>query len=254
MADIVFLGTGGGRFVTISQTRATGGIYIEEKGVAVHIDPGPGALVHMCGQGIDPRQLDGVFVSHCHPDHYNDAEILVEAMTHGGTRKRGVLAGSVSVLMGVGEFSPAVSPYHQKKPGRVEVMNPGDSVEIGHLRVVATPAVHSDPTAIGFVIETRGGRISYSGDTVLREEVVKAHRGSDLLILNVTRPLGMEIPHHMSTGDALEFVKTVEPEMAVLTHFGGKFTEHLAEKEALFVERHSGVNTIAARDFMRISL
>ncbi|MDG6221546.1 MAG: MBL fold metallo-hydrolase, partial [Candidatus Thermoplasmatota archaeon] len=114
MTRITFLGTGGGRFSTITQRRATGGILVED-GNRLHIDPGPGALVHLVAKGFDPQKLDGVLVSHCHPDHYNDAEILVEAMTSGGNKKRGLLLGSVSVMEGIDGFSAAVSPYHQEK-------------------------------------------------------------------------------------------------------------------------------------------
>ena len=42
MVRITFLGTGGGRFATIYQARATGGFYIED-GRNLHVDPGPGA-------------------------------------------------------------------------------------------------------------------------------------------------------------------------------------------------------------------
>ena len=85
---ITFLGTGGGRFSAISQRRMTGGFRIDNlNGKNYHVDPGPGALVRTYQFGFDPRNLDGVFVSHAHTDHYNDAEILIEAMTKDGGRE-----------------------------------------------------------------------------------------------------------------------------------------------------------------------
>lgn len=42
-----------------------------------------GALIRTYQFGFDPRNLSGIFVSHAHTDHYNDAEILIEAMTKG---------------------------------------------------------------------------------------------------------------------------------------------------------------------------
>ena len=89
---ITFLGTGGGRFSAISQRRMTGGFRIDNlNGKNYHVDPGPGALVRTYQFGFDPRNLDGVFVSHAHTDHYNDAEILIEAMTRGMTKEYGVV-------------------------------------------------------------------------------------------------------------------------------------------------------------------
>ncbi|MCJ7731677.1 MBL fold metallo-hydrolase, partial [Candidatus Bathyarchaeota archaeon] len=93
-----FLGTGGGRFVMTSQMRRTAGIRLSEGKTQVHIDPGPGALVFSNWAGLSPEKLDGLIVTHCHPDHYTDAEVFIEAMTRGTMAKRGVLAASKSVL------------------------------------------------------------------------------------------------------------------------------------------------------------
>ncbi|RLF48539.1 MAG: MBL fold metallo-hydrolase, partial [Thermoplasmata archaeon] len=97
MAEIRFLGTGGGRFATILQARATGGIYIEDGRTKLHIDPGPGALVQMKKYGINPMKIDALLISHCHPDHYVDAPVIIEAMSKGGKKKRGALLGSKSI-------------------------------------------------------------------------------------------------------------------------------------------------------------
>ena len=68
---LVFIGTGGGRFATIYQTRSTGGFILDD-GVRMHIDPGPGALTNMSKAGIDPALTESILISHCHPDHYSD--------------------------------------------------------------------------------------------------------------------------------------------------------------------------------------
>ena len=79
---LTFLGSGGGRFSAISQRRMTGEFRIDNlAGKNYHVDPGPGALIRTYQFGLDPRNINGVFVSHAHTDHYNDAEILIEAMT-----------------------------------------------------------------------------------------------------------------------------------------------------------------------------
>ncbi|MEM2942362.1 MAG: MBL fold metallo-hydrolase, partial [Candidatus Bathyarchaeia archaeon] len=82
--QLIFLGTGGGRFSMITQTRQTGGIRI--LGARnIQIDPGPGSIAYSNRLGLDPRKVDSLLISHCHPDHDNDAEVYVEAMTEGGT-------------------------------------------------------------------------------------------------------------------------------------------------------------------------
>ena len=253
MARITFLGTGGGRFATIYQTRATGGIYLEDQR-NLHIDPGPGALVRMRSVGIDPLATDAILISHCHPDHYVDAEILIEAMTEGGTRKQGVLLASTSDIEGYGDFGPAISKYHLSKPRIVKVMQPFNKISLKPLEISATPSAHSDTSSIGFRIQTTAGVVSYVSDTQLVEQVIKAHRNSRILIACVTRPLGQRIPHHLSTEDAGYLIEKIRPELAIITHFGMRVIQENPETQAKWIEDRCGVKTIAARDFMTLEL
>ncbi|MGQ9587563.1 MAG: MBL fold metallo-hydrolase [Thermoplasmata archaeon] len=253
MALITFLGTGGGRFATIYQARATGGIYLEDQR-NLHIDPGPGALVQMRSVGLDPLNTHAILISHCHPDHYLDAEILIEAMTEGGTRKQGVLLASTSVIEGNGDFGPAISKYHLSKPKVVKVMQPFSKVSLKPLEIAATPAAHSDTSSVGFRIQTSGGMVSYVSDTQLVEQVIRAHRHCRVLIACVTRPLGQRIPHHLSTEDAGYLIEKVKPELAVITHFGMRVIQENPETQAKWIEERSDVKTIAARDFMTLDL
>ena len=251
MAKITFLGTGGGRFATIYQKRATGGIYIAEKSMLMHVDPGPGSLVRMHEFGIDPMMTDVLFISHAHPDHYTDAEILIEAMTGGGRKKRGIVIGSESIINGIEDFR-AISPYHKKLPEKMVAMKPGDKIMLKEFyELQATPTIHSDPTTIGFKLRLNNGILSYTSDTQYFDELAKAHEGARIMILCSTRPLNMRIPFHLSTEDVAELISKIQPELAVLTHMGMKFIE-VASEQANWVTETTGINTIAAMDGMRI--
>ena len=253
MVRITFLGTGGGRFATIYQARATGGFYIED-GRNLHVDPGPGALVQMRSVGLDPMATNAILISHCHPDHYLDAEILIEAMTEGGTRRQGVLAGSRSVIEGDGEFGPAISKYHLSKPKTVKVMTPSAKVSVKPIEVTATTSAHSDTSSVGYRLTSSAGVISYVSDTQLVEPVIKAHRRCRLLIACVTRPLGQRIPHHLSTEDAGYLIEKAKPELAVITHFGMRVVQENPETQAKWIQEKTGVRTVAARDFMMLDM
>jgi ribonuclease BN (tRNA processing enzyme) len=58
----------------------------------------------------------------------------------------------------------------------------------------------------------------------------------------------------MSTEDAAAMAKEIRPELAVLTHFGSKLINDGVQRQADFVEEESGVRTIAAEDFMRLTM
>ena len=79
--EIVFLGTGGGRFVLVKQLRWTGGFRINSPSANIHVDPGPGALTHSHSLKQDPLKLDAIIVTHYHIDHCSDAAVLIEGMT-----------------------------------------------------------------------------------------------------------------------------------------------------------------------------
>ena len=90
---IKFLGTSGARFVMIKQLRSSGGLWVNYKGTNLLIDPGPGSIVRCANSRpkLDPTGLDGIILTHRHLDHSGDLNVMIEAMTEGGFKKRGVV-------------------------------------------------------------------------------------------------------------------------------------------------------------------
>jgi len=252
--DIIFLGTGGGRFATITQKRRTAGIRIINGSLNLHLDPGPGALVYSISEGLDPQKLNAVFVSHCHPDHYTDAEILIEAMTRGMTRKHGVLAAAKSVLSGSDVCEPSISKYHQQMLEQKIEAVPKIRFKVGTVNVSVTEARHTDPDAVGFRFETSEfGDFAYTSDTEYFEGIGKYYEGVRLLMLCVMRPAGKPWKGHMTTNDALKIVEDARPEQVVLTHLGMQMIFQGPSKEAKLIEDKTGVPTVAAVDGMRVN-
>jgi len=253
--ELIFLGTGGGRFTTITQKRRTAGIRILHNKANVHLDPGPGALIYSLKAGLNPQKLNGILISHSHPDHYNDAEILIEAMTHGMTKKKGTLAAAHSVLHGNKHVEPSISKYHQHMPEQVIETEPDTSFNIENLHITATQAKHTDPDAVGFRIETPTlGDIAYTSDTEYFQDIAKAYTGARVLILCVLRPTGSPWKGHMTTDDATRIIEETKPEMAVITHFGIQMIMKNPTNEARLVQETTGTPTAAASDGMRISI
>ncbi|HVP26886.1 MAG TPA: MBL fold metallo-hydrolase [Candidatus Bathyarchaeia archaeon] len=252
--EIIFLGTGGGRFATITQKRRTAGIRVLSESLNLHLDPGPGALVHSIEEGLDPQKVNAILVSHSHPDHYTDAEVFIEAMTRGMTRKQGVLVAAKSVLKGNSVCEPSISKYHQQMPLQTFEAVPNTKIEVGNVNISVTEAKHTDPDAVGFRFETKGfGSFAYTSDTEYFEGISKPYRGVRLLILCVMRPAGKPWKGHMTTNDAIRIIEETAPERAVLTHLGMQMIFQGPAKEAKLIEEKTGVATVAAVDGLRIS-
>lgn len=238
----------------ITQKRRTGGIRILSEEANVHLDPGPGALVYSIQEGLNPQKLNGVLVSHCHPDHYTDAEVLVEAMTRGMTRKRGLLAASRSVLVGNEVCQRTISPYHQDMPEKTLNLEKGVRFRIKDLKVSVTEARHTDPDTVGFRFETAEfGDFAYTSDTEYFQGIGEHYVGVRLLLLCVMRPSSKPWKGHMTTKDAVRIVKEAMPEQAIITHFGMRMIFEGPTKEAKIIEKETGVPTVAAVDRMRVS-
>lgn len=236
----------------ITQRRRTAGIRIIGEDLNLHLDPGPGALVHSIEEGLDPQRVRALLVSHCHPDHYADAEVFVEAMTGGMTRKQGLLAAPKSVLEGSDVCETSISKYHQQMVAQKIEAEPRVEFKVGDVKVLTTEARHTDPDAVGFRFQTDFGDFAYTSDTEYFENIAEYYRDLRVLALCVMRPSGKPWKGHMSTDDAIKILDETKPEHAVLTHLGMRMLIQGPEKEAKLVQDKTGVPTVAASDGMVI--
>jgi phosphoribosyl 1,2-cyclic phosphodiesterase len=253
--ELIFLGTGGGRFATITQKRRTGGIRLISKINNIHIDPGPGALIYSLEAGLKPQKIDAILVSHRHPDHYSNTEILVESMTRGMLKKRGIVAATPNILVGNQKIGPAISTYHQSMIKQIIKLKPGVKFKIGNIKVVSTKTKHTDPETVGFRFNIPDiGDIGYTADTEYFEGIEEEYKGVRILIFAVMRPLGSPWKGHMTPKEAAKIVGLVKPEMAIATHFGMKMLFSGPNYEVKMIENTTGVPTIAAFDGMKLNL
>jgi len=255
MADkLIFLGTGGGRVVVANQMVATGGFVIQAEGYQIWVDPGPGALYRARQFGIKPQRTDIIFVSHHHLDHSNDLNVLIDAMTIGGVRQKGVLITTKGVVSGFGDESPVLLNFSRKNLKEIFSISAGDKVKIGNLTFIATPTAHDVEYNIGLRLETPRFTLGYTSDTALIPELKDAFSKCNVLIMNVLRPSGEKWKTHFCVDDATELIKETKPELAIITHFGAKLLRKKPIYEARDIQQKTGVRTIAAHDGLRIDM
>ena len=238
-----------------TQRRRTAGIRIVKGLTQIHIDPGPGALVFSNWAGLSPQKLNALIVTHCHPDHYSDAEVFVEAMTSGTTKRQGVLAAPRSVLSGNDDCGPSISSYHQSLVDEIVTIQPGSHFNLGAIKFDAVEARHSDPDTVGLRFETPNlGSVGYTSDTGYFPEMGRLFSGIRLLAICTMRPRGAPLQLHLSTDEALEIIERARPRCVILTHFGMRMLRADPDEEAKFLETNTGVPTIAAKDGIKITL
>ena len=256
MVEIIFLGTGGGRFNLVKQIRKTAGFRINGQ-LLIHVDPGPGALFACRDYGQHPEKTDVIVVTHNHIDHVNDASLLIEAMADGwNVKKKGVLIGSKSVIVGDENGDKGVSSYHLAKMERDVVAEPGKriAVEVAgkSATLLPTRVKHNDETGFGFVLEMDGAKIGYTSDTEYFKGISEQYAGCDVLIANCLKPNEDGIPGHLYSSTTAKLAAEAKPKLLVLAHLGMKMIKAGPEKEAAKIEKMSGVRTVAAVDGMKI--
>jgi phosphoribosyl 1,2-cyclic phosphodiesterase len=251
--QVVFVGTGGGRMTTAFQARATGGLWVCLDGVWVSIDPGPGALAHARSRalGLDPGVLDAVVLTHKHLDHSGDINAMIEAMTQGGTKKRGLVLAPRDAY----EDDPVILRYVRTYPAATGVLAPGGRYPIGGDGgpVLETPLQLKHPVET-YGLRLVGGRFSVGlvACTGYLPEIETA-LAADLLILNVVyREPRDEI--HLALPDARRLIAAMRPRLAVITHFGLTMLRARPWELADALARETGVRVLAARDRWRLDL
>ena len=248
------LGTGGGRHVMISQRRRTAGLRLVQGDTHVHIDPGPGGLVFSNWANLSTQKLSCLIITHCHPDHYSDAEVFIEAMTRGTTAKQGILAGTKSVIRGANGIGPCISNYHKNLVRELIELREGIKFDVGDMRITATKAEHSDPFSVGLRIETPFGDVGYTSDTGYFPGLSDSYRNLELLLLCTMWPRGNRLNIHLNTDDALKLIMESQPKVCLMTHFGMRMLNADPEKEAEFLASETGIPVYAAADGLQISL
>jgi phosphoribosyl 1,2-cyclic phosphodiesterase len=195
-----------------------------------------------------------LIVTHAHPDHATDANVMIEAMTKGMTHQKGYLLASKSAFEGTEGIENIITKYHKKMPKETHEMAPGDKVTLEGVEIEATKTRHRDPTTFGVKIKYSDKIIAYTSDTEYFDELGEIYKGTDILIINLMRPNADRIPHHLCTDDVIKFLKVAKPKLAIIQHFGLKMINANPMQEAQRISKESGVRTIAVKDGDKVSL
>lgn len=250
-----FLGTAGARFVMARQLRASGGIYLELLGQKIAFDPGPGALVRMTRSRppIDPTGLQAVILSHMHIDHSNDVNVLLDAMTAGGLKKRGVLMAPEECLKGPGTV---VLRYLKNYLERIEVLGPEKSYRLGSLTIRTTCRHEHEAETYGLKFYLPGLALGFMVDTGYFPGLLPSYRDTDILVMSVLRARAAEDDRikHLTVDEATQIIKELKPRRVYLTHYGMSMLQADPRKVAEKMTAETGVEVLAAYDGLTVNL
>ncbi len=195
------------------------------------IDAGEGAIQNIGQIGLPYPQIEKVFLTHFHSDHFAGVGQVVNASWIHGRKHVLKIYGPFGVTKIInaintayefdaiyraatvkGIWDPALAmgvPVEVASSDAPVVVYQGKELKVSAFRVDHTPVV----PALGYIIEWRGQKIVFSGDTRIFPGLEKNAQGADILINEAfSHPLAEEVAERArAAGDtaSLEFVKDI---------------------------------------------
>ncbi len=197
-------------------------VLVENNGTAILVDTAPDMREQMLVNNI--TRIDGLLLSHSHADHLHgldDIRGLNKAMnlpidlytsqtTLKDVEKR---FGYTLEALHVDEANPIV---HYYKPVLIpHVISGGETVSIKSIDVEIMDQDHGYSRSLGF----RFGPIAYTTDLkYLSEEAMDILDGVHTWIIGA--PVSFVHPTHIHVDGALEWIKSIKPQRAIISHLG----------------------------------
>lgn len=218
---------------------ASSGYLLEADGTRLLIDCGSGVLARL--QTILPLfELDGVVLSHYHPDHDADLGCL-----HHAALIDSQLGKRTAPLAAWGPGEEKRLQYGAFCQGNSYL--PGLSFTLGAFTVAASLNPHDIPS-YALKITAGGKALVFSGDTGYDEGLASFAQGADCFLCESSFYAAQDAPakgHHLTSAQAGELAQRAGVKLLVLTHF-----PHFGEIKQLRDEagqRYAGKLLLAAR-------
>lgn len=203
--------------------RFPAGYLLEGGGSTLLVDCGPGVLRRLAQAGCGIDALDGVFLTHFHPDHCADVAALLFALRNRAYRHRKPL--QISGARGLHEwFAALVSAWpwldvrHAEYPLELRELDPGDQ-RLGALQIGAFPVQHTAQSLAYRVQLSGAGTITLSGDADEGLGLVDAAREVELFVCDSAFPDALYEPGHLTPGRAGRIAQAAHARRLLLTHF-----------------------------------
>ncbi|MEH7389188.1 MBL fold metallo-hydrolase [Bacillus sp. JJ1503] len=194
---------------------ASSGYLLEYDGFHLLIDCGS-AVLSQLQRVLQPEELNGVIISHYHPDHTADIGVLQHARLI-----QGFLGKEMECLpiYGHSEDEVEFSKLTYKNITEGIAYDPNQALTIGPFRVQFLLTDHP-VTCFAMRFEAGGKSIVYTADTSFKEELVPFTNGADLLVCecNFYGNQNGKSAGHMTSLDAGNLASDANARQLLLTH------------------------------------
>ena len=210
-------------------------------------DASPIALPHLKQSGADLAELEVVFISHFHADHFFGLPFLLLEYSEQTVRSKPLtVIGPPSIEERLRTVTEVGYPHLLQKERTYDLnfieVSDCQEGDVAGLKWQARSVTHVDDFGcFGFRVETGGRTVAYSGDSVMCEALVELADGVDVFVVECSCWEGACGPH-LGPDDLRELRRRLGPTPTfILTHLDGG-------QQELGIE-----NTLLAEDLGRFS-
>ncbi len=211
-------------------------------------DASPVALPHLKRTGSKLEEIDAIFISHFHADHFFGLPfLLLEYSVHTTRTKELTIIGPPTIQERLHTITEAGFPnvFQQERSYQETYVELKDAYEgeVNGLKYLARAVTHvPDFGCFGFRVEAEGRIVAYSGDSVMCDALFDLADGADVFVVECSCWDAACGPH-LGPDDVRELRRKLGPKPTfILTHLDVGYQD-------LGIE-----NTLVADDFARFSL
>lgn len=208
---------------------ACSGYLVQSGSTSVWLDAGTGTLANL-QKHVDIDTLDGIVLSHAHPDHWTDVCVYHHLVRYYRVRERVEVYSPRRVLDLVQSVNGDVSPLHW------HVVDETSTAKIGGISVSFSRTDHPRET-LAVRLEGLGAAVAYSADTGPAWSMRSLGDGIGLAIVEATLdPEHEGVTQHLSARQAGSMAEDAGARALLLTHIdpGISHERQLTEAQAKF--------------------
>ena len=210
-----------------------------DHGVQVLLDCGFSVPHHYFRVSDDPDELDLVWISHFHGDHYFGMPLLLLGFWEMGRTRPLTVAGQIGVAEKVlTALDMAYSGFAAKLSYEINFLEiePGPARRFSGLTLQTVQTFHSQRN-LGLLLVDDAKKMYYSGDGRPSEDVARLVRGCDLVIHGAFQ-LRDEVHSHGSIAGCLRLAESADIKRFALVHLDRRCRKDEEQSILEVLERH----------------